>query len=582
MLLLVFQAVMTLAVCSRGYFFQDDYVFIQKVSAVRVPTVELLFSQWGDHLMPGGMLLVWATTHMQPFSYGLVVGELVVAQLAAGWLVRRALIAYAGPGPAHVVGFAFYATSMCVLAATGWWAAALTSLPTQLALAAVLIFSVRYCRRRGLASLSFAVIALIGGLAFSERAIFVPIVVVLLIAARDRGPDLRSSTRAILRRGAPLWAALSVVLIAGAALYVATRSTAAELGGLSLASVGSSLGSMYATLGSSVFGGPWSWRVAFEAFAAPPWFLLALVAEISLILVAWAVYDRRARRWLVLGALTCTASVVLLMIGRPSFAGTLSQAPRYYAEIVPFVALVAAGLIHDPRTKLREILRTLVPDRPWTSNAYAKPIAIAVGCQLLVLSAVASTSGYSDWLTSNPSRDYVSRTVSDLKGRAGNSTPVLDGRVPTAVMGSGSELGAVSALFRLVSGGTRYVQAAEDPDLVLADGGVGKGVIEGSPSITGPDGKCGWLLKDKVTIPLADKAPEDATVMRMGFLAAATTQLLVQVGGSAEQVVPISRGLGNMFVNVSGATGDSVVFTNTQPGSPVCIDDVVVGTARSI
>jgi hypothetical protein len=202
-------------------------------------------------------------------------------------------------------------------------------------------------------------------------------------------------------------------------------------------------------------------------------------------------------------------------------------------------------------------------------------LAVTAACAVVVASLV-SLSGYRTVWSANDGRGYVAGATYSL-ATAAEGPALLDQAVPPAV------LSPLSSPYQLVG---RFLAPLEPrPDIadvttqlrvLAADGSLRQGIVQGVASAKGPVPGCGWLLRESGSVPLAAPVPDFAHTIRMTYFASGNGTATVSFGDAPGVVVPISRGLGEVDLNLAGG-GDAVRIAAISAGISVCTDDITVG-----
>ncbi|HEY0639547.1 MAG TPA: hypothetical protein VGD67_18010, partial [Pseudonocardiaceae bacterium] len=337
----------------RGFYWQDDFVFLHL--AATVPIGELAFSDYNGHLQPGAFLLSRFAAAVGPMAWPAAALPMAAMHAAALALLWRFLTGLYGPRWALLVPFTAVAFSPLTFVLSLWWAYGLQLLPVELALCGALATLLTYLRRPGVGTAVPPLLFTVFGLAFAEKAALVPFVLFGVTVALTPGGPLGRLGGA-LRAHARLWVAFAALLVVYAAVHV-WRAPLGEGGSFPTAGQLATLARLMIGEGllPAVYAGPWNgdW-VGFAGLAPPPavvlvvtWTLSAALVLAGLRLGGW----RAAAAWLtLLGYLA--VSVVLLAAARLDFFGTLvGTDPRYIADAVPVAVLCGTlALLRPTRT----------------------------------------------------------------------------------------------------------------------------------------------------------------------------------------------------------------------------------------
>lgn len=585
----------------RGYFYLDDFAFTGRAAASSVLDHHYLLLSYNNHLMPASFAWVWVLTKLAPLNFGVVTSVDIVLQLVLGLVYLRLLRALFGTRPAILVPFAVGTLSAISLPAFLWWAAALNQLPEQLAMVTALLCQVRYLQsgraRRGL----LGAVAVLGGLLFSEKSLFIaPLVVAFTVLYEsDRGPWGRVVTS--WRRHRLVWLGYLLVVVPYTAYYLLavpspTRSGAdgAALGQLATASFG------HAVI-PGLLGGPWTWTPigAAGALAGPHDFarVLALVAFAAI--VAGSVAARRRAAWgwaLAFGY--AVMNLTVLAVSRATFVGPVIGDEYRYVTDVAIVAAIGGALsllpLAGPWARGGPVT---LPTRHWVGRARAsttarelagalprvrEPVVAGVLVVAFATSATITSIGYDRYWRVNPARPYLTTLQEQLRAIP-RGQMLADQRVPGDV--AWALLGDYALQSRILLAalpdiGRHFLepgQTAEDLHVVDQDGRIQRGAIDGVHAAPGPAGDCGWRLgSEPVDITMRPASWPGYWTVRIGYLASAATTATVTAGNTT-LTVPFQRGLGSVWFLTSGTVA-SIQVSGLSSAATVCTNDVSVGT----
>ncbi len=570
------QATFVAWVCFQGfYYFHDDFVFRGLAAGSGWFDPAYLFHYWGGHLMPAAFAVAQPVAKFGGFNYALTATTLALGQLLVGWLLLRLLLRHFGARWRVLVPFALYLTSIPVLQVTEWWAAALNSVPLLACLVLVSDHTLRTRGRRSWREYFWIVGTFVTGLLFFEKAVLLPFAVVMLLWAVTPGGPVRAAS-VVIRRHWPLIAALVAVEIAWVLVYRATQ----PLAGIPLPSFGLLLTQVReGMLGGflpSLFGGPWSWYRASTGYdaAATPVVVQAAVAVLTLVVVVLlALRGARARRSLLLAAGYATLVLVLINVGRQSWASASSSVPRYFADVVIVVvvslALATARLVDDPAPTM---LREWSPRRPLVTVVGAVAFA-----QVLVLVYVSAALGLVALTSDSPERVWVTHALSSM--RAGAQTPpVLDEVVPGSVVWEFYyPLNTYGWVFAGVSGLPEFGATTDQLRVLDAQGYLVPGHVVGPVSAPTPGSECGYHPDaEGIDIPMVSPIIPWAHTMQIAYIASARTTLEVGMPNSPTYEVTLQPGLHDLFLQFEGG-GSTVHLRQTRQGVRLCVGAVRIG-----
>ena len=601
--LIVLQTVLRGWSSLRGFFYLDDIAFIGRSMDFPVWSPTYLGLPYNNHVMPGGFVWAWLTTHLFPLDFWPVAVGMIVLQLALSVLTYRLLVELFGRHPGILAPLVIALFSPVNLVAFLWWAAAVNQLPQQLATVVAVLALVRYFRTGRTRHLVAGPLALLGGLLFSEKSLLLlPLVVGITLAFFTTGSLWRRVLQT-LRRHRWLWGSYGVVTVAYLAYYVLRvpsplqpASTGHDVADLATQSI-------FRASVPGLLGGPWQWvaigaaggRADPNAFLVVMSFLVA-AAVVAATIVLWR---GAARAWLVLLAYV-TLNLALLARSRATFIGPVIGTEYRYQTDIALVAAIALAFATvrmvgqfpraeadpiQPRVTARAWLteRVLEPMRaagaaPATTTGLVRLVA-GTGAGLLLASSVFSTVRYDPLWTNNPVKPYYSAVRAQLAAMP-PGTVVADSQVPDEV--------AWALLFpynhvyrmfapvmtpaqRLAVGHTTGALVAPDRDGIFR-----RVLVAGPDAAPGPVAGCGWLLGPKrVLIPLRATATDKYPLVRIGYGATAATTLTVRVNGTPVDV-DVHPGFGTIFLSTAGPVR-SIVVDATGDDVRVCTNEVAAG-----
>ncbi len=539
------------------------------------------------HFEPIGFAIMWALAHFAPLQWGWTVVALLAGQLVVSVLVWQLLRELFGRHPLILIPYVIFAFTPLTLPAVAWLSAAILWLPLMAALAGALRWHARYLRT-GSTPAALAAIAwfLVGCASFEKIAIFVPYVIVYTLALE---PGVRLRPRpllALLRRTWVIWAGYAVAGLLYLAIYLPgyrslgndTPVTAPHAGTLSEFT----FLSIFRTLIPASFGGPWSWqRVSYalgivdspRAFDWVCW-VLALV-----VIVGSLVVRRHVLRFWVALLVYVGGSILTVAAGRVAYGGSIvALETRYLADAaVPLVIALGAALLPvrgqtRPWTSMGQRLRATIPAGVWHG--------VAVVAALVVISLSFHSMGrYATIATGNPSRAFLENTKSSLAALP-DDAQIVDTEVPAGI------IGPIFAEYNLVS---RYLSPLLDTNrraearnrvnytrpYILDHTGTLVPMAVNTVVPSAGEG-CRVVQDGRVVVPLAGPVFEWRWVIRIGYLADAPVTGTVRLG-SGTATVPFGKGLGEVFVRVTGS-GSRLTITGLPNGVNFCVGDAQVGT----
>ena len=544
----------------QGYFWQDDFVIIQRAAAAAPYDPAYLFQDYNGHLAPGMFLLAWVVTAIAPLSHPVAVIPLLVAHAGALLAFWRLLVVCFGARRAVLVPFTAFALSPVILFSTLWWSFAIQMTPLLLAMAAALDCHVRYLRVRRVGYAVGAVLWLLAGAAFYEKAILIPALLYAVTVLLGAGPV------AAFTAHRKLWLAYVVLIAAYAVVYLSATSSAPAPPQTDVPDTAEYVRrAVLDTFLPGLFGGPWPGTATGMTWPEPAVGVRVAVAVAALALVVGGIVVSRRRgalAWAALGGYL-TVDLTLVALNRlPQFGVLIGNDPRFLADAVPVALLMGAFAFLPPLGAAGRVR--------FDGLATAVTAMFAVSAVFSVLS-LAPAARFAE------ARAYVTAVRAALS--ADPDIPLFDGRVPDHMMvawGFGPEA-QLSRLTPLLSVGARFDEPAETLYLVDTAGAPRevKGLSWAVDGEKGPVRDCGWAVTGETTsVPLATPV-RGKHVLRIGYYTAEAGELAVTVAG-VEQLVRVEAGVHRVDLVVSGAFS-RIDLRRTTPAAAVCAVTVQVG-----
>ena len=600
------------AILANSYFRQDDFEFVAR-AAEHLPGWGYLMRSHSGQLMPGGFALAWVLTRISAYDWGLTGGVTLLMQAAAALAVLRMLRVVFGDRPAILAPLAVYLFTPMTLTSTAWWAAALNSLPLQVAIAMAVAAHVRYVRTSEFRYARAAFGWTLFGLAFFVKAAVLPFLLLgvtsAYLMAVDRGKRADGGDggdggwpRALvttLREHRKAWALYGAALPVYVAVFTlqlvhTSRTSVGTPGGEAINDFASAwLGK---TVPTALVGGPGRWFAGTTgdyAVAAPAQAMIAAAWCVVIGVVALSIWFRRRawRAWLILIGWLVAADMVPVVLGRmPDWAARIyGIETRYLADAAPVLALCLA-LACIPLAGEREPYRRQLPE------GWLHPSTIGVLTLAYVGVALWSTIAYIGKTNPDLTRDYMANARAALEGAPGSGV-IYDRNVPSfmtwQLVGPYAQTSHVLAPLADpdVRAAMRRRQPAENA-VIFNDKGRLVPVAVTGPRTAAPPGKC-WAQgadgRFTLPVPPPDNPPDNppgnppgtessaasSWTLDLGYLSGAPGRVRVSYGGPDVEV-PLGVGLNRVYVPVDGR-GPNVVIDPAGAPPGLCVGGVAVG-----
>ncbi|WP_414942198.1 hypothetical protein [Amycolatopsis sp. cmx-11-51] len=545
----------------RGSLAQDDFVITYHAAKAGPFEFGYFFQDYHGHLAPGGFLLADLLTAWAPLDFAVLMAPVLMMQAASSVLLWTVLVRCFGRRWGILVPFTMFTTSTLLLVPTLWWAYAIQLAPVLLAATAALHAHVRYLADGGrwaIATVAWTVF----GLAFYEKAVFIPVLVAGLTVLLGVS----------LRRHLVLWGSFAALLAGYAAVFLALTTSQVGHGGgpVTVGTVADMTGRMLGdTLVPGMAGGPWSGPGPGATFAASPFVvrILLLLLAVAVLVVGVRTGGLRAKKaWLLLG-LVFVADIGLSAATRLTEVGPeLGSDPRYVADLALVVALCAAFAFLEPKPFDRG------PD-PAPSTA-KRPLALVL-CLALIASSAVGFSRLAPGLRFEHSREFLANARVSIERDP--DLVLYDTTVPNDILHAWfGENARTSRVVGLIPGvlfdqPTSRMSLLDDLGIARAITGV-KPVSRGLP---GPVAGCGYTVGEHlVRVPL-DTPVLGRYLLRIDYFTSDGGEGFVDRDGVR---VPVwfQPGLHTMYLPIEGLF-DKVGFQLSAKGAPVCLAKVDVG-----
>ena len=568
---LVLIAVQTLIRCWQtfgGNWWQDDFVFLRLARDLGL-TGEYLGHIHNGHIQPIGFLLSWVGAQF-PGHYWPAALFIVVMQLAGSIAIWRLLVLLVGVRPGMLVGLAVYLFTPLAVPTVTWWASTIITVPLHFCMAAAALCHLRWWRGDGRRWLLGAFGALLLGFAFSEKAVVIPVFVVLVgwMSARERPwPYVRSQLRQL-----PVYLLYAVP----AAAYLVGYFTLVELPDNS----SQSLGDFWALTQAQVLdvfpvgiiGGPWTDASPGSTLFPPSSaFVLGVAAQVFLVVALLGWWRRGARSLLVWSGLLAylLLNVAITAVGRGRWGDLIGQDPRYLSDALP-VAAVAFALLLTP------IRPATVPLDRWLRRH--GPVVALVVSVLVFNSGLVSASRLAPTIF----RDEVSTYAANVRGAmiADPGLILYEAAVPSSLMVPAFPEEEKSQSSVLPSLGLHPRFDLPSTDLrMLDDQGAPRPILLSFPTEAKIKGKssCGLALQsnDEKSVIFERYVPQGRQLLQVSYFTGGRGVLRI-TGDNSSQEVGLDEGSDTVSMVFDGGTGALDLKLRDGDGL-VCITGVSTG-----
>ena len=425
---------------SRSFFFWDDFLYLRQAQ-IQGLSLRYLFERYpfNGHISPGHRFGDWLSQAAAPLNFVFAQAFLLAFVAGAVILLFAVLTEVGGPGRLRWAMTVLYATSTVQVAMVESWGNGLLRLTATCLSLGCIYGYLRHRRTGSRRCLTWSVVLLVGSLLFYEKALLVPLYLLMLrVLVLAPARPVRLSIAEVVGAERRVWyrylLVVGIYTVVFALWYYQPSPLPSPGAVVHYLGVSWSKGFLPSVAGIYVPAGGLSGTKG----AVLPWLDVLFVA-----MVAWSVgRDRRAWRcWAFFAvAFLVNAIVVGLPLLRglgPSIGYRLSYAME--ATYLLPIAVVAAFAPRPPRPASPS------PDgeprrRLWRAGAWATAGAWAAG-GAMVAHLVLAWSAAGTTVADSPgpsSAAYVQRVEAALRAieRTGARPTIIDGTVPEYVVSS--------------------------------------------------------------------------------------------------------------------------------------------------
>jgi hypothetical protein len=574
-LLIAVQLVIRAVLAFRGYFYWDDLILVGRAGTHGLLSPSYLFDDHDGHVMPAAYLVAGAVTRLAPLNWIGPAISLVVLQLLASLALLRALCVILGWRPVLLIPLTFALFTPLGVPGFAWWAAALNSLPMQVALAWVCADAILLVRTQNPRYAVTGVLVYLGGLLFFEKAGVIPFVAFAVAALLSHVQGDRAALVTVWRVGTRLWTA-SLALTAGwivVYLLVVNQQRWS-----------SDLPMTWDLLRRSVThgivpglaGGPWAWArwAPASPWATPPtavtllgWLVLAAALSVSLIRK-----QRLVPVWLTAAGYVVACQVPIYLMRSSRFTALeLAQTLRYFPDLVVVLALLAAvGFCAPNRQSSR-----------WLDASAPRTVVATAAAALFVASSWYSTATFLTSWRDNPAQPYLQNARRGLAAaHATSHAPLLDQEVDPLVLGRVAwPENLASHMFALVGDRPEFASATTQLRVLDSSGRLVDAQVSWVRTIVpGPVRQCGYFVQPESPARLGldgPLLPADWTA-ELNYLANTDGSMTLSLSQGPDTKVAVHPGLNRVYARLSGA-GNAITARADTAALSVCIAAGPVG-----
>lgn len=573
--LIAAQAVMLFVILRQSYFREDDYAILANFA--QKSFFSYVFEPFGGHLLSGQLLLAAAPQLISPLNFTVVVLVLVALQSCAGAIVWRLLCELVGASWPAIAGLVVFLFAPLATVSVIWYAAALTTIPLQLAVAGTLLHHVRFIRTRRTREIVAACAFFVVGVFFLEKALIALLVLACVtVLWFPAGRGVRGALRS-LRRDRRAWAVYLGIVALYLPLYFAVttqiESPRPSVGTYPLAiwraltggAIPYLLGGPFADAERAVDSTPlvthgWAYLVGFVVFA-----VLTVMRQRS----AW-------RAWLLLGVYLVAEVTVTTFVRGGYFGSLVGLAPRYLADLtlIAAIALTLALLPVRSTDSMVGAASRLEAGRP--HDTVPAPSGWEwgyVGFALMYVGLAFITSSYAvKGMSGTKIRAFVATARRDLAELG--EVAVYDAATPPWVTALGSSRQVLQSMELPV----RFDTPTSQLYTLDMDGHLRPSLVGAVATGRLDPGACGTLVDNgaRVRVDLNEALFNWRWVIRLDYFIGADAALSVTAAGVRQEAVVRSADH-QLFLEVTGEL-DHIDLGLIGGTAPMCLTGVTVGT----
>lgn len=605
-LIVLVQAIWFGALAARGWYYHDDFAFLQDSDGVPLDFAYLT-APLNEHLIPGVRASFWLMHHLWPLDYAITIYIRVTLQAIATVLLWILLTRLIGRRRLVLGIVAVYAFSCLLLPSFLWLTTSTTNLPAQVLVLIAYLSHLRFVRTSNKWTALVTGCALAGAVMFWEKTA----VNSLLLVPLSLGYLYTGSIRERVAAG---WAQRTGWLITAAPLagFVAYFLLQGLGGQASLPPIGSLLSFWWEmwsqTVAPSAIGGPWGWFSSQDVYFSPSATPLVGVVSAQIIfvlLILTGLYRTGLRSlwaWS-LPALSLVIGATLVAAGRFANFGLFGAHFMYYATdlAVPLALGIALALAAPHYLTIQQHADLVAGVRKDRARQIVpqvlrrQRVINSIG-MILVLASVAggaySSVRFIDRWQQSPARSYVETLTAQIESR--ETVNLFNSTVTTRVIPFIAKDRYLEKMIALLAdpqtrAKVRFNDGASYPLWVTDTGRLVPAVffVQSQVDTTGSDPFCNLLLPAdaQLTLPLVSAVKVGEWFLQVDyFQGKSSTVEITLVDENGNDVVPttgrklaLQSGLNRTYLQFPSAVPVSVRVRNLSDQSNLCLATVNVG-----
>jgi len=592
--LIAAQAGWLATLASRGWFYQDDFIFLSQATRRRFGW-GYLSEPLNDHLVPGLRAAFWLMQHFLPFNHAATVWVRVILQAVATALLYLLLRVLTGRTRRNLAMLAIYSFSPILVPGVMWLSTSANVLCAQIFVLIAYLCHVRHAVTRQLWWAVLTGLSLLLATCFWEKSAVTALLLVLLSVgwltagtARQRAAALVADWAAWLCTFGPLAAFVGYFVLGG---YGSAGNTGSLRAAPRLAAF-----QWYKTIWPSAIGGPWRWYSNGGIYASlgNPTRTVEIIGQAAFVLLLYLGYRRVGHRvWLAwsLPLVSVAVGMTLVGLGRYALFGDLVPLGFSYAFDVAIPMVLAAAL------SLSAAMPPELPGNSGVSRPTARPLETTssartrrwpalVSLAIIASSTVSTLTWVHRW-AENPAPHYVQTLIQQVRA-AGPGVNLYDTGVPQDVVPFVGERRAVSDILAIAGVPARFNQLDTDPQLVDDAGHLRPAtlLIDAQTKVT-PNKFCDNLIQGRTdrTLALTASLTDNKYFVRISYFQQRETEIEIRVRDSTGKRIAAVGGdrialtgtLGAHLIELGTGRPGTVEFSSQNAATNTCITETSVG-----
>jgi hypothetical protein len=581
------------ALASRGWFYQDDFIFLSQATRRRFGW-GYLSEPLNDHLVPGLRAAFWLMQHFLPFNHTATVWVRVILQAVATALLYLLLRTLTGRTRRNLYFLAVYSFSPLLVPGVMWLSTSANVLCAQIFVLTAYLCHVRHAVTRQLRWAALTGLSLLLATCFWEKSAVTAMLLVLLSlgwltsgTARQRVAALVADWVAWLVTFGPLAAFVGYFVLGG---YGSAGNSGSLRAAPRLAAF-----QWYKTVWPAAVGGPWRWYSNGGIYASlgNPTRTVEIIGQAAFALMLWLGYRRVGHRvWLAwsLPLVSVAVGMALVGLGRYALFGDLVPLGFSYAFDVAIPMVLAAALslsaAAPPGLPRKSVLDHASRPTQTGSSGRARRWPALVSLAIIASSTFSTLTWVHRW-GENPAPRYVHTLIQQVRA-AGPGVNLYDTGVPLNVVPFVGERRDVSDILAIAGVPARFNQLDTDPQLVDDGGHLRPAtlLIDAQTAVT-PNKFCDNLIQGRTDRTLALTAPltDNKYFVRISYFQNRETEIEVRVRDSAGKKIAAVGGdrialtgtLGAHLIELSNGRPSTVEFSSLNAATNTCITETSVG-----